>query len=182
VGAEPAVAAELRRASNDPISARHRRTMAAALRPAVAAAARPTGRDEGPPTADPAAAARWSAPAPVRALSATSRKTTNCALAWPARPRPAPVPPARRHAGARGWRPHPAMAAKPKVRQARRVRRRRHLAQPPGCTGSRRRRVSATDPAEAPAARRPRHAAERRPRQADARCSAVPGRPSRARP
>ena len=59
--------------------------MRAAARRARAAAARPAGWGEDPPTADPAATVRWCAPAPARAPSATSRKTADCASAWPRR-------------------------------------------------------------------------------------------------
>src|SRR6478609_1697360 len=64
-----AAAAEIRRASIVPFSARHRRRKA--VRPARAAAVRPADWGEDPATADPAELARWSASAYVRALSAT---------------------------------------------------------------------------------------------------------------
>ena len=70
-----------------------------------AAAARRAGWGEGPPTADPAATVRWCAPAPARALSATSRKTADCASASP---RPRPVGRRSARAAKRARRPHPA--------------------------------------------------------------------------
>src|SRR6266404_5878546 len=92
-------------ASAVPILARQCRRMRAALRLLRAAEVRPVDWGEAPVTGYPAATDRWFGSGRARALSATTRKTAGCALAWRAvRPRPARSLAASRCAGDRARR------------------------------------------------------------------------------
>ena len=136
----------------------------------------------GPTTTDPAAAARRTAPARARALSATSMRTTDCASAL--QPAVAVRDASARESGDHAGHPRSATAA---VAPERRRGAAEKAPGPPICVGFREaangrgRNPAPQRPPEAPAVpRRPRALQARRCRAA-ARCSSVPGPRSRAR-